>query len=162
MLTYEIIRTGTSPIAEVNGELQYAKKTGNLPYKSAQAFEKFTLFTGKENDFMDAYRAGDIINLYNIRGELVKTYKNIPTIYAGKWDNYDTDDRRRNGLVNEVLRELDKYGATRIAFDYEGRTRHETASHVFANLMTKLGHAEERGLEFEIGYNYEFKITQTK
>lgn len=161
MITYEIIRKSQAP-KKVRGELKYPTKKGKLPYKSAKAFEEFTMFRNDENEFLDAYRAGDVINLYNFRGELVKTYKKVPTVYAGKWDNYDTDDERRMNLVEDVLRELDKYGATNVSFDYEGRTRHETASCIFAELMKKLGHMDERGLQFEIGYNYEFKITQTK
>ena len=78
----------------------------------------------------------------------------MKTIYFGLWDNaLDTNEKKIKG-VEKVIKQVEEDGKVRVSFDYNGRTRHEIASHK----MTKM--IRERGKDyiFNIGYNYHFEI----
>lgn len=72
-------------------------------------------------------------------------------LYFNKWDNYDESSPKRMDAVNEVIEAVEEHGEVAISFDYEGRTRHEIAAHVMADMLPK-------EYKKEIGYNYKFIV----
>jgi|SRR5699024_2386045 len=142
-LTYEIIR-------KVDGEIE----AGTLEYKTVDGFEDYKLFGDESNMFQNAYNNGDTIKVLE-DGEIVSVYQKTEKLYFDKWDNYESDSPERMNAINEVLAALEKHGRVSVSFDYEGRTRHEMAAHVFKETLEKMGHTD---LTFKIGYNYEFTI----
>lgn len=72
-------------------------------------------------------------------------------IQLGLWDNYDKDAVGRFKELQEVIDAVEEHGKVEVSFSYNGRTRHESAAHVMAEMLPK-------EYKTEIGYNYHFKI----
>lgn len=77
------------------------------------------------------------------------------TVYLDKWDNDLQDSPNRIKGVNEVIEVVRQEGGCHVSFDYEGRTRHQSASENFAKMLPN-------DFVYIIGYNYEFIITLKK
>lgn len=73
------------------------------------------------------------------------------TLYMGLWDNYDADSEGRLKELQEVIDTVEKHGEVSVSFEYNGRTRHQHAAEVMANMLPK-------EYKTEIGYNYHFRI----
>ena len=69
-----------------------------------------------------------------------------------KWDLIESTEEKNNGLKN-VLDLLEKHDIVMVGFDYEGRTRHETAANILKGELEKLGYK----FRYEID-GYIFKI----
>lgn len=78
-------------------------------------------------------------------------------IYLDKWDNYFENDPKRLEVVEEIVDVMRNKDHVEISFDYEGRTRHETASHVMKKHL--IAYYPESEYKYVI-YGYRFKITK--
>lgn len=75
-------------------------------------------------------------------------------IYLGLWDNaLDTSSSRLIDL-QRVIDMVEEYGKVRVSFDYQGRTRHASASHKMKRMIIDKGY----DYEFIIDDNYGFRI----
>lgn len=78
----------------------------------------------------------------------------MKTIYFGYWDNYLENDKERQEGIDIVIDAVEREEAITVSFSYNGRTRHEIASHNMVRALIDRG----KDYEYNIGYNYVFEI----
>ena len=76
------------------------------------------------------------------------------TLYLGKWDKQSSDAPGRQEGIDQVLEVVDREGAVRVSFDYDGRTMHRIAA---ATMRDRISETRD-DLEFWIEHNYGFEI----
>lgn len=76
-------------------------------------------------------------------------------VFLGLWDNYGIDSEKRAEELNEVYQVVKNNEKTSVSFRYDGRTRHQSASQNMARMLKEI----DADLDFDIGYNYHFVIT---
>lgn len=120
-----------------NGNAIYQE---SVDYKTPRTFSQYQL--GNEDTVFNMYyRDYCTIVLSNIDGQIIETLIKPVFVDLQRWDNLQPNTPEYIAGLNTVIQSLQYTGKVRVEFNYEGRTRHETAAHKLYGVLQEMGYS---------------------